>query len=143
MLSRQSLAVAAAGIFLAPAVPAQEVGSVPDISAEDVSQGEVVSFVNAMIAVEGVRREYLPQVQAAETQQDRETLIEQADSAALAAVEGVAGITPAEYLAIGRAARESEDLTTRINTRIADMRKTQQDSGTLRQPDGDETATQD
>ena len=44
----------------------------PEIAAEDVTQGQIASFVNAMIALERIRAEYLPQIQAAETDDERQ-----------------------------------------------------------------------
>ncbi|WP_397541720.1 DUF4168 domain-containing protein [Roseovarius salis] len=145
MIPKKSIAavLTAASLSFAPVAMAQESQEIPQIAAEDVSKGQVVSFVNAMIAIDGVRREYLPQIEAAETQEDRQELAEQADVAARSAVEDVAGISPAEYLAIGRAAQGSEDLAKRINTRITAMKQKQQNGGNLQQPAQDGTAAQE
>ena len=102
------------------------VPEVPEIAAEDVTQGQIASFVNAMIALERIRAEYLPQIQAAETDDERQALAAEADEAAKAAVTKTKGITPGEYLAIGRAAQGNQELGEKINTRIVELREKQQ-----------------
>lgn len=122
--------LAAASLLVAPgAMAQQQAQTLPEIAAEDVSRGQVASFVNAMIAVEKVRNQYMPKIEAAETQQERQELASQADTAARAAVDDVAGISPDEYLAIGRAAQNSEDLVKQINERFATLRSNR-NSGT-------------
>ncbi|MEL7278926.1 MAG: DUF4168 domain-containing protein [Pseudomonadota bacterium] len=97
----------------------------PEIKAEDVTVGQVVSFVNAMIAAERVRQTYLVKIEAAETEEEIEALVAEADQKGIAEVERVRGITPAEYMAISMAARESEELTARIERRVELMRQAQ------------------
>ncbi|MDM8168693.1 DUF4168 domain-containing protein [Roseovarius sp.] len=115
------------------------VPEVPEIAAEDVTQGQIASFVNAMIALERIRAEYLPQIQAAETDDERQALAAEADEAAKAAVTKTKGITPGEYLAIGRAAQGNQELGEKINTRIVELReKQQQKRKPLQQPNSSE-----
>ena len=112
---------------------------VPQIAPEDVTQGQITSFVNAMIALERIRAEYLPQIQAAETDDERQALAAEADEAAKAAVTKTKGITPGEYLAIGRAAQGNQELGEKITTRIAELReKQQQKRKPLQQPSASE-----
>lgn len=107
---------------------------VPEIAAEDVSSGQIVSFVNAMIALERIRAEYQPKIQALESEEERKALAAEADEAAKAAVTKVKGISPEEYIAIGRAANEDKELADKITTRIVEMRQKQQKRQTLQQP---------
>lgn len=151
--STLTMAIAAAGIGLSAPVLAQEQSQdstqeqaqgqtmdqaqpdIPEIAAEDVTQGQITSFVNAMIALEEIRAEYLPQIQAAEDQEERVALAAEADDAAKTAVDEVTGITPNEYLAIGRAAQGNEELGQKITARFAELRETQQQDRTpLQQP---------
>ncbi len=136
------LMLTATSVAFAPPVLAQDATEVPAVAPEDVSAGQVVSFVNAMIAIERVRREYMPQIEAAETEEARNALVEEADAAAMAAVDKVTGISPAEYLAIGQAAQGSEELTQRITTRFAELRKKQKGRQPMQQP-APEGATQE
>ncbi len=109
---------------VAPAV-AQEMPEVPDINPEDVSVGQVVSYVNARIAVERVRVAYTDKIEAAETEDQIKELIAEADMAAMAAVDKVTGISPGEYLAISIAAQDDAALLERINERISTLRTKQ------------------
>lgn len=113
------LALAAAALS-APAT-AQEGLEVPEIAAADVTTGQVVSFVNAMIVVENLRREFIPRLEAAEDDAARRVLFDEADAQAFAAVDKVVGITPGEYLAISKVAQNDEGLAERINLRLAEV----------------------
>lgn len=107
-------------------VVAQEVPTdLPEINAEDVSMGQIVSFVNAMIAAERVRKDYLQKIDAAETEEEINDLLAEADKEGMAAVDNVAGISTAEYMAIALAAKEDEELAARIQKRIATLAKAQ------------------
>lgn len=123
MPARLSAAIVliAAGMALALPAQAEETAAAPRIAAEDVSTGQIVSFVNAMIALERVRREFQPKLETAETDAERAALSQEADAAAKAAVKKVVGITPEEYLAIGHAAEGNAELAARIEARIAEL----------------------
>lgn len=86
----------------------------PAIAAEEVTDAQVDAFVQAAIAVEEVRGIYDPQIEAAADQNARQDLMNEANAEARKAVEDVQGMTPAEYLAIGQAAREDDALNSRI-----------------------------
>lgn len=121
-----SVAVMAVTLSLALPLQAQEVPTdLPQIKAEDVSVGQVVSFVNAMIAAERVRRAYLVKIEAAETEDEIKSLIAEADEKGMAEVERVRGITLAEYMAISLAAQDSEELTARITQRLDFIKQSQ------------------
>ncbi len=109
-------------------VMAQETPEIPEIGAEEVTTGQIVSFVNASIAVERVRVEYTARIEEAETDEDRSALVAEADRVAMEAVDEVVGITPGEYIAIGRAAQGSQELTDKINARFAELREKQRPS---------------
>ncbi|MEQ9258454.1 MAG: DUF4168 domain-containing protein [Roseovarius sp.] len=96
------------------------------IAPEDVSDGQIVSFVNALIALERVRADYTKRIENAETAEQREELIAEADEVGKDVVDKVVGITPDEYLAIGAAALESEALSGRIQQRMVELREKQQ-----------------
>ena len=73
-----AMVLTAASIAFAAPATAQSDLDVPDIAAEDVTTGQIVSFVNAMIALERVRAEYQPKMEAAETEDERKALAEAA-----------------------------------------------------------------
>ncbi len=99
-----------------------EEGAISTIAAGDVTDGQVDAFVKAALAVEEVRGEYLPQIQGAENQQEREALMDQANNEAMQAIDDIEGVTPSEYLAIARAAQADEALAGRINVELRAMR---------------------
>ncbi|WP_111732267.1 DUF4168 domain-containing protein [Roseovarius amoyensis] len=123
-----AMLLTAAGTALAVPAAAQDAPEGPQIAAEDVTTGQVVSFVNAMISVDRIRREYVPMIEAAETDDARQELISEADEKSIALVEQTPGISPAEYIAIIAAATEDEDLMQRINDRLAELRAKQSGS---------------
>ena len=114
-----------AAIAVTGPVMAQETPEVPEIGAEEVTTGQIVSFVNALIAVERVRIDYTTRINEAESDADRTALVAEADKVAMEAVDRVVGITPGEYIAIGRAAQGSQELTDKINARFAELREKQ------------------
>ncbi len=109
------LAVIALGLS-APAMAQQT--EVPSIAAEDVTETQVNAFVDAALAVQEVQNQYIPQIQATEDENARNEIIEQANTAAAAAVESVDDLTIGDYLAIAEAAREDEELNSRIMARL-------------------------
>lgn len=109
------LAVIALG-FSTPAMAQQT--EVPSIAAEDVTETQVNAFVDAALAVQEVQNEYVPQIQATEDETARNAIIEEANTAAAAAVESVDDLTIGDYLAIAEAARQNEGLNARIMARL-------------------------
>jgi len=126
-----AMMLTAASVAFAAPVQAQDDIDVPDIAAEDVTTGQIVSFVNAVIALERVRAEYQPKMEAAETTEEREALAAEADEVGIEAVVAVVGISPGEYIAIIKAAQDSEDLAGRIEERVTEIREKQQGKAVL------------
>ena len=122
----QFAAVAAVTIGLSLPAVAQDVpADLPEIKAEDVSVGQVVSFVNAMIAAERVRVAYMAKIDAAESEDEIKALMAEANEKGMAEVERVRGISPEEYMAIALAAQDSEELSERIERRLNQMKEVQ------------------
>ncbi len=112
------IAVAAA---LASPLAAQDV-TPSEITASTVTDAQVDAFVEALIAVEAVRADYLPQIQEQADEAGQKALIEEANTAAIEAVGDVENMTPEDYVAIGQAAQQSEDLNARIMARLEAVR---------------------
>lgn len=136
MYVKSTIAALAVAALLAPGLTgaagaalaqeeAQAEMQAPSIAPEDVSDGQIVSFVNALIALERVRADYTRRIEAAETADERNALIAEADEVGKEVVNKVVGITPGEYLAIGAAAMESEALSGRIQNRMVELREKQ------------------
>jgi len=95
----------------------------PEIAAEDVTDGQVEAFVEAILAIEQVRDEYTPQIEAAEDEAAQQALVEEANEAAFSAVGEVENIDIDSYIAIANAAGENEALNQRIIARITELRE--------------------
>jgi hypothetical protein len=117
--------VAGIGMSTASALQAQEVNpeEITAVNPEDVTEGQLVSFVNAFVALERMRAQFVERIEAAETQEEREALVQQADEAAIKVVDDMTGITPDEYISIVKALPESEELRIRVSKRIEEIRK--------------------
>ena len=91
-----------------------------EIAPSEVSDAQVADFVTVLLAVEDIRREYAPKLEAETDAAKRSALAAEANRAALAAVEKVEGLSAADYLGIGKAASQDKELTARI---VAQMEK--------------------
>lgn len=124
-LTRTATAVAL-GLTLAAApgmvVVAQDTGSVAPAPSYDYATLE--RFVTAAMEVSAVREEYTAQLQAAESEEDAQALVDDANTAMLAAVEEVDGMDVDTYVAIGEAAQQDEQLAARI-TEIVEQRRSE------------------
>ncbi|QYX57626.1 DUF4168 domain-containing protein [Roseovarius sp. SCSIO 43702] len=130
MISRTPLAAALAAAFLALGAPlAAQTADAPvvpeQIEAADVTETQVSAFVDAVMAVEKVRLDYGPRIQAEEDADKRKALAEEATLAAQDAIENTEGMTTAEYLGIGQAASGDRALNERI---IAELQERQGDA---------------
>jgi hypothetical protein len=123
--------VAGIGISTASVLQAQEVNpeEITAVNPEDVTEGQLVSFVNAFVALERMRAQFVERIEAAETQEEREALVQQADEAAIKVVDDMTGITPDEYISIVKALPESEELRIRVSKRIEEIRKPKEPKG--------------
>lgn len=110
-------ALTAVSLALAAPLAAQETQA-PEIAAEDVTDDQVNAFVDALVAVEEVRNDYVPKIEAQESEADQTAMIEEANTAALEAVEAAEDISPDEYMAIIETARADEELNERIMARL-------------------------
>jgi hypothetical protein len=101
---------------------AQE-GQPMEMAAEDVTDAQVEAFVDAILAVEEVRDEYGPTIEAAEDEAAQQKLVQEANEAAFAAVNDVENMDVDSYVAIANAASENEDLNQRVIARLTEMRE--------------------
>ncbi|KNX43227.1 hypothetical protein ROTO_00160 [Roseovarius tolerans] len=119
--------LSATALALATPLAAQETEqSLPqpaEIAAEDVTDGQVEAFVDAILAVEEVRDEYTPLIEAAEDEAAQKELVEEANEAAFSAVGEVENMDVDSYVAIANAAGESDALNQRIIARISELRE--------------------
>lgn len=98
----------------------------PAVNPEDVTDGQVVSFVNAYIALEQMRKQFVERIEAAETQEAREALIAEADESGKQLVDQITGISASEYVGIAKAMSESEALRARVAARVQEIQQKKQ-----------------
>ncbi len=72
-------------------------------------------FVTAAMDVSAVREDFSARLQTAESEEDAEALVEDANTAMLDAVEAVDGMDVETYVEIGEAAQVDPELATRIS----------------------------
>jgi len=112
-LSAVAIALAGAlGFAAAPALAQQ--GEAPAIEASELSDQKLGSFVEAAGAIRQVMNDFRPDMEAVETEEDRAALRQRINDRIVETVENTPGITLDEYVQIARAARQDEDLETRI-----------------------------
>ena len=87
--------------------------------ANEVSNEKLDSFVAAMMEVAEVRQTYEPRLQQAETDQERQEIAEEGNSAIRDRVNEVEGITFEEFATIAGAAGTDPALGARIEERLA------------------------
>ena len=119
--TRLATILSATALALATPLAAQQTPP-PQIAAEDVTDAQVVAFVDAILAVEQVRNEYGPRIDGAEDEAAQQALVTEANEAAVSAVEGVENIDADSYVAIANAAGDDEALNQRIIARITEVR---------------------
>jgi len=101
--------------------PAQS--AAPQVSADSLSEEQIDAFVEALIAIEAVRADYLPRIQQQESEAEQKAVIEEANVAAIEAVKGVDNMTPETYMAIGKVAQQNEELNARIVAKLEEAQK--------------------
>lgn len=92
-------------------------------SAEAVTDEQVDAFVKTAIALEQLRKQYTQKIANAESEEEQAKLKDEADEVAIQLVERVRGISPDEYLVIGKFSQESVELSTRIAAQLDVMRE--------------------
>ena len=114
-------ATTAFALALAPpmAAMAQDDGqAAPQMQPADVTDAKVASFVDALMAVDSVRQDYVPQIEAQESEEDKQALVNEANTAIMDAVEGTDGMNVEDYTAILKLAQNNADLNQKIMDRI-------------------------
>ena len=120
--TRLATILSATALALATPLAAQQTPP-PQIAAEDVTEVQIVAFVDAILAVEQVRNDYGPQIEGAEDETAQQALVQEATEAAIAAVDEVENIDAESYVAIANAASDDSALNKRIMARISELRE--------------------
>ena len=113
---------------LAIGVALGALGAQPTLAQAEPSGAELIeqtekldAFIDAAVAVADVRDAYLENLQQAQSEEEQNRIIGEANDAILAAVEETPGITVDEYIAIGDAAAADPVLNERLNERFAQL----------------------
>lgn len=107
-----ALALATAPLAAITAQPATAQATA-EYSGEDLD-----AFAAALMEVTTVREKYNPMLQSAESEEQQEAIVEEANAEMTAAIEGTDGMTLDSYLEIAQAASEDEALNQRIVDRL-------------------------
>ncbi|MGB2203100.1 MAG: DUF4168 domain-containing protein [Pseudooceanicola atlanticus] len=115
--------VMVAGLALSPVAAfaqaadstAPEAGASEELQSElSFTDAELSGFADATVKMQQVRQTYMPQIEAAADDAERQELAQQANSEMVSAVESAEGIDVETYNAIGRAAQEDETLRAQL-----------------------------
>jgi hypothetical protein len=112
-----AIALGTAAPVMAQDAPAQEI----DGAALIATDTKLDAFITAALAVNAVRQEYIGQLEGVEDEARAQELIEAANVEIVQAVENADGITLDEYVAMGEAASNDQELKAQIDTRFREM----------------------
>ncbi|WP_164870880.1 DUF4168 domain-containing protein [Mesobaculum littorinae] len=105
-------------------------------ASSDFSDEQLDSFVDAAMDVAALRQDYAMRMNEAESDEARQTLVDEANTEMRSVIEEADGITVDEYIEIGEASAADEELNERIVTMLRDRMPEQPGGGTA-SPQGD------
>lgn len=100
------------------AAPQTEMAPSAEAPSEDFSEAQLESFIEATVKIQELRSSFMPQIEAAETEEDKQALAVQAQDEMKAAVDGTEGLDVATYNRIGQAAQTDQELNARLVTML-------------------------
>lgn len=100
--------------ILALAMPAKT-------DAAEYSDGQLKSFVMAVLAINEIAEKWQPQVQAAESEDQAAEMLQQVDTEMRQAIEGTDGIGIDDYQSIMTDAQEDPELKSQIDGMLQEM----------------------
>lgn len=118
MFHRKTLAGAALIAALGLGMPAiaQSTDTAPDAAAVDSAQLD--AFVLAYVEVSELREQYIAELQQAQSEEDQQAIMQEANAEITGAVDAVDGMDVATYETILAMAQDDPELVNRINSRI-------------------------
>lgn len=114
----------ALGAVMAGPVAAQTEQSAP-AETPDFSQEKLQAFASAAVLVTEIYEEYRGQIENAADEGEQQSLAQEANESMRSAVEDAPDITMDEYVAIGEAAAQDQELAEQISTLIDEETQTQ------------------
>ncbi|WP_088622114.1 DUF4168 domain-containing protein [Oceanicola sp. 22II-s10i] len=94
--------------------------TMPGTEAADFSEAQLESFIEATVKIQELRDSFLPQIEAAASEEDKQALARQAQTEMQSAVEETEGLDVETYNQIGRAAQSDEGLNARLVAMLQD-----------------------
>ncbi|MEM7496435.1 MAG: DUF4168 domain-containing protein [Pseudomonadota bacterium] len=115
-----AVTTAASLLFASPILAQTTEGAAGETVTETApySDAKIESFAAAAKSVEQIVTEYKPKIDAAETDEERRAIADEANGEMRSAVEETDGITIPEYTEIARAAQRDEVLMQKISERM-------------------------
>lgn len=114
MRFRNRIAPALAAAMLAMAAPIGGAALAEQAPAMTIEDEQLAAFVNALQAVDTLEQQYSATLADAESEAERQSVIEEANEAMANAIEETPGITLDQYIAILQQAQSDPALTERI-----------------------------
>ena len=122
VLKQTSRAVALAAtttlVGLGTVTPVLAQSEAPEAAQTEFSDDKLDAFVLALQEVDAVRQTYIPQIQAAEDENEQRELIQAANVAISDTIEATPDISVDEYVVIAELAQTDPDLNQRIVDRV-------------------------
>ncbi|EAQ01740.1 hypothetical protein OB2597_14891 [Pseudooceanicola batsensis HTCC2597] len=117
-----------AGLALSPVAAHAQAAEGAEASQEDMmsfSDAQLESFADATLKLQEVRSTYVPQLQNASDDAERQEIAQEANTAMVAAVRAADGITVETYNAISRLAQTDEELNQRLVSMVQQRMQTE------------------
>lgn len=112
-------AALATGLALSPLAAIAQADA-PEFQAEQLD-----AFTEAYVAVSRLQQQYAMELEDAQSEEEQQTIVAEANAEMEAAIEAVDGITPEDYLVIAQAAAQDPELSGAIVARIESRTATQ------------------
>jgi len=123
---KTKLAATTTAVALALSTPFAAVAQDTDQAGQQMKPGDVTdekvsAFVEALVAVDGVRNTYGPKIEAEDSEEAKQELVNEANSAIVQAVDSIDGMSVDQYTSILQLAQADEDLNQKIMSEIKSM----------------------
>lgn len=129
MTLKTKLAATTTAVALALSMPIAAVAqdsqqaAQPTMEAGDVTDAKVSAFVEALVAVDTVRKDYAPKIEAEQSEEAKQELVNEANAAIVEAVDTTEGMTVDEYTSIVELAQADQALNQKIMDEIKTLKE--------------------
>ncbi len=129
MTLKTKLAATTTAIALALSMPVavlaqdSQQAAQPTMEAGDVTDAKVSAFVEALVAVDTVRKDYAPKIEAEQSEEAKQELVNEANAAIVEAVDTTEGMTVDEYTSIVELAQADQALNQKIMDEIKTLKE--------------------